>query len=31
MVTHAAEVAGLADRMLRLQDGRLVAGELPAA
>ena len=31
MVTHASEVVGLADRVLRLQDGRLVAGELPAA
>ena len=31
MVTHASEVAGLADRRSRLQDGRLVAGEPPAA
>ena len=30
MATHASEVAGLADRTLRLQDGRLVAGEPPA-
>ncbi len=31
VVTHASEVAGLADRTLRLQDGRLVAGEPPLA
>jgi putative ABC transport system ATP-binding protein len=31
MVTHAPEVVELADRVLRLQDGRLVAGEPPAA
>ena len=31
VVTHAAEVAGLADRTLRLQEGHLVAGAAPAA
>ena len=31
LVTHAAEVVALADRVLRLQDGRLVPGEPPAA
>jgi putative ABC transport system ATP-binding protein len=31
MVTHAPEVIGVADRVLRLQDGRLAAGEVPAA
>lgn len=30
MVTHAPEVVGLADRMLRIQDGHLVAGDAPA-
>jgi putative ABC transport system ATP-binding protein len=31
MVTHAPEVVGLADRVLRLQDGRLLAGDRPVA
>jgi len=31
MVTHAPEVVGVADRVLRLQGGRLVAEEPPAA
>jgi putative ABC transport system ATP-binding protein len=30
MVTHAPEVVGLADRLLRIQDGRLVAEGAPA-
>jgi putative ABC transport system ATP-binding protein len=30
MATHAPEVIGLADRVLRLQDGHLVAGDAPA-
>jgi putative ABC transport system ATP-binding protein len=30
MVTHAPEVVGLADRLLRIQDGRLVAESAPA-
>ena len=31
MVTHAPEVVGIADRLLRIQDGRLVAEDAPAA